>query len=144
MNFIFFDGQDVALIRCAVIDVAGRVVPGASNSVTFAVSGPGAVYGVGNGDPANLVPDKVGQKDLPYGGVWTIPTFMGLVRAIVQTESSQPGKVVITATSPGLKAGVVSFDTTAPPPTPPAPAPITVTNVQTPIGLMGGGLHTLD
>ena len=105
------DGVDVALVRCAVVDAAGRVVPGASNRVTFTVSGPAAVYGVGNGDPANLTPDKVGRKDLPYGGVWTIPTFMGLVRAIVQTEAGVPGEVFVRATAPGLKAGETSFPT---------------------------------
>ena len=38
-------GQDVALVRCAVVDAAGRLVPGASNGVTFTVDGPGEVYG---------------------------------------------------------------------------------------------------
>lgn len=106
------DGQDVALLRCAVVDSNGRVVPGASDRVTFTVaSGPAAVYGVGNGDPANLTPDKVGRKDLPYGGVWVIPTYMGLVRAIVQTLAGKPGKVIVNATAPGLKAGEISFTT---------------------------------
>jgi len=105
------DGQDVALVRCAVVDSAGRMVPGASNKVTFTVSGPAAVYGVGNGDPANVTPDKVGRKDLPYGGVWAIPTFMGLVRAIVQTQDGTPGQVVVHATATGLQAGEASFTT---------------------------------
>jgi beta-galactosidase len=105
------DGQDVALLRCTVVDSAGRVVPYASNRVTFTVSGPGAVYGVGNGDPANLTPDKVGMKDLPYGGVWVISTYMGLVRAIVQTLHAQPGNVTVHATASGLQAGEISFTT---------------------------------
>ena len=104
------DGADVALVRCAVVDAAGRMVPGASIKVTFTVSGPGEVYGVGNGDPANLTPDKVGRKDLPYGGVWDIPTFMGLVRAIVQTLAGKPGTVVVRATAPGLQPGSISFN----------------------------------
>lgn len=104
-------GQDVALVRCAVIDSKGHVVPGASNHVTFTVSGSAEVYGVGNGDPANLTPDKIGKKDLPYGGVWVIPTFMGLVRAIVEMQAGMPGEVVVHATSPGLQAGAVSFTT---------------------------------
>jgi beta-galactosidase len=107
------DGQDVALLRCAVVDSEGRVVPGASNRVTFAVSGPGEVYGVGNGDPANLTPDKVGKKELPYGGVWVIPAYMGLVRAIVQTVDGTPGRVSINATASGLQAGEISFTAVA-------------------------------
>jgi beta-galactosidase len=105
------DGDDVALVRCAVVDSAGRVVPGASERVTFTVSGPGNVYGVGNGDPANLTPDKVGQNDLPFGGVWTISTYMGLARAIVATESGQPGAVIVKGIAPGLRGGEVSFTT---------------------------------
>ena len=103
------DGQDVALVRCEVVDSAGRVVPGASNKVTFTVSGPAAVYGVGNGDPANLTPDKVGQHDLPYGGVWTIPAYSGLVRAIVSTVVGKPGEIAVHASAAGLRAGQVSF-----------------------------------
>ena len=105
------DGADVALVRCEVVDAAGHVVPGASNKVTFTVGGPAAVYGVSNGDPANLTPDKVGQKDLAYGGVWAVPTFMGLVRAIVQTQAGKPGQVVVHATAAGLRAGAASFTT---------------------------------
>ena len=103
------DGQDVALVRCVVVDSSGRMVPGASNNVTFSVSGPAKVYGVGNGDPANLTPDKVGQEDLPYGGVWAVPAYMGLVRAIVQTQAGQPGVVTVHATATGLLEGEVTF-----------------------------------
>ena len=88
-------------------------MPGANNRVTSTVSDPGAVYGVGNGDPANQTPDKVGRKDLPYGGVWVIPTYAGLVRAIVQTVAGQPGTVVVTATADGLVAGSISLSSTS-------------------------------
>lgn len=108
------DGDDVALVRCAVVDSVGRLVPGASNQVTFTVSGPGNVYGVGNGDPANLTPDKIGQKDLPYGAVWTINTYMGLARAIVVPEPGQVGEVIVHATAPRLRGGEVSFTTHLP------------------------------
>lgn len=108
------DGGDVALVRCAVVDSASRLVPGASNQVTFTVSGPGKVYGVGNGDPANLTPDKVGQKDLPYGGAWTINTYMGLARAIVAPEPDQIGTVIVHAVAPRLLGGEVSFTTHLP------------------------------
>jgi beta-galactosidase len=118
------DGQDVALVRCAVVDAAGRVVPGASNTVTFSVSGPGEIYGVGNGDPANHVPDKVGQKDLPYGGVWIIPAYSGLLRVIVSTVAGTLGEVVVRATAAGLQAGEVLFVTRMPPPPPPRPPPL--------------------
>ena len=69
------DGQDVALVRCEVVDSKGFVVPGASNAVTFTVSGPGAVYGVGNGDPGNLTPDKVSLFYLPLHFTRILPTI---------------------------------------------------------------------
>jgi hypothetical protein len=118
------DGQDVALVRCEVVDSAGRLVPGSSNKVTFTVSGPAEVFGVGNGDPANLTPDKVGQKDLPHGGVWTIPAYSGLVRAIVSTVAGKPGDIVVHATASGLQAGEVSFTSRMPPPPLPPPPPM--------------------
>ena len=52
---------------------------------------------------------QVGNKDLPYGGVWVINAFMGLVRAIVRTEAGTPGTVTVHADSPGLKVAAVSF-----------------------------------
>ena len=53
----------------------------------------------------------MGQKDLAYGGVWAVPTFMGLVRAIVQTQAGKPGQVVVHATAAGLRAGAASLTT---------------------------------
>ena len=38
------------------------VVPTASNLVTFAISGPAGVVGVGNGDPASHEPDRASQR----------------------------------------------------------------------------------
>jgi beta-galactosidase len=46
------DGEDVSIISVAVTDAQGRVVPVAGNLVSFALSGPGRVLGVGNGDPS--------------------------------------------------------------------------------------------
>lgn len=106
------DGADVALVRCAVVDASGTLVPGAAPLLTFSVLGPGSVYGVGNGNPADLTSDKVGQADLPFGGVWARRAFMGLARAIVRTAAGQPGNITLTATSPGLSPGQVSFVST--------------------------------
>lgn len=50
------DGQDVALFNVAVVDAAGNVVPNALNMLNFSVSGPGTIYGLGNGDPADHTP----------------------------------------------------------------------------------------
>ena len=104
------DGQDVALFTISILDAAGNVVPNANNQLTFTItSGPGTIYALGNGDPADLTPDKVGNPELPYGGVWTRKAWMGLARAVVQTQAGKPGTIVLTVTSPGLAQGQASF-----------------------------------
>jgi beta-galactosidase len=102
------DGQDVALFTVEVVDAAGAVVPNANPLITFTVAGPGAVYGLGNGDPADHTPDKVGDPTLPYGGVWARAAWMGLARAVVQTRAGAPGTITLTATAPGLTPGSAS------------------------------------
>ncbi len=104
------DGQDVALFTATVVDAAGTVVPDACHVLTYTISsGPGIIYALGNGDPADHTPDKVGDPDLPYGGVWARPAWMGYGRAVVQTMASKPGVVTLTVSSPGLTSGSAAF-----------------------------------
>jgi beta-galactosidase len=51
------DGEDLSIITVDVRDAQGRVVPGTTNHLHFEISGPGAILGVGNGDPASHEPD---------------------------------------------------------------------------------------
>jgi len=87
------DNQDVALIRVVVTDANGLEVPTASNLINFSVTGPGSLYGVGNGDPGCHEPDKGNSRSL----------FNGLARAIVQSTTT-PGSITLTASSNGLKS----------------------------------------
>jgi len=52
------DARDVSVITVFVTDSEGRVVPVASNKIHFALSGPGKIIGVGNGDPSCHEPDQ--------------------------------------------------------------------------------------
>jgi beta-galactosidase len=52
------DGEDVSIITVSVTDSQRRVVPIASNKIHFALSGPGRIIGVGNGDPSCHEPDQ--------------------------------------------------------------------------------------
>jgi beta-galactosidase len=52
------DGEDVSVIAVQVNDVQRRKVPDASNKITFEISGPGKIIGVGNGDPSSHEPDQ--------------------------------------------------------------------------------------
>jgi len=87
------DGQDVALLRVAILDAQGNLVPTASNEITFSVSGPGTIFGVGNGDPASHEPDKSNKRS----------AFNGLARVIVQSTTTA-GTISVSASASGLKS----------------------------------------
>ena len=52
------DGADVAIITVQVTDQKNRLVPTAGNDITFSLTGPGKIIGVGNGDPASHEPEQ--------------------------------------------------------------------------------------
>jgi beta-galactosidase len=52
------DGEDVSVITVRINDAKGLNVPTANDEVTFSLSGPGKIIGVGNGDPASHEPDQ--------------------------------------------------------------------------------------
>lgn len=87
------DNADLAVITVQVVDAQGRVVPTAGNHISFTLSGPAKLIGVGNGDPSSHEPDKGTQRS----------AFNGLAQAIVQA-SRRPGDIVLTADSAGLRS----------------------------------------
>ena len=96
------DGEDIAVVSVEIADAQGRVVPTADNPVTFRVSGPGVLIGVGNGDPRSHEPDKAVNR----------LAFNGLCAAIVQAAKTQ-GEIRVELTSPGLQSGSLVIATTA-------------------------------
>jgi len=97
------DKQDVALIQATIVDSKNRIVPTASNKITFSVNNLGTVIGVGNGDPSSHEPDKSNSRS----------AFNGYARVIVQS-TDMPGVIEVTASSPGLQDGKVSFNSVKP------------------------------
>ncbi len=94
------DGEDVVMFAVEVQDASGRTVPITDNQVTFRLTGPAKLIGVGNGDPTDQSPDKGTSRK----------AFSGHCMALVQTEKDA-GAITIEATSPGLtsaKATVTS------------------------------------
>ncbi len=108
---ILADGSDVSVVTVAVLDALGNVVPTASNTVNFAVSG-GAIIGVGNGDPSSHEADKASSQR---------SVFNGLAEVIVQS-TSQPGSITVTATAAGLTSTNITITAAAALPPPAAPA----------------------
>ncbi len=89
------DGMDCTVIKAEVFDAKGRPVPKADNLIRFAVSGPGSVIGVGNGNPNSHEADKASERK----------AFNGLCCAIVQVTGA--GGITVTATADGLAGGKV-------------------------------------
>ena len=106
------DGADVSLVRVEVIDASGNVVTDANPNLIYSItSGSGVIVGVANGNPSDLVPDKVGNPELPYGGVWARPAFNGLARCIIRSTTT-PSSIVVTVTADeGLTAGSTTITT---------------------------------
>lgn len=85
--------EDIAVAEISVVDAQGRLVPTADNLVTFSLTGPGKIAGVGNGDPACHEPDVAAQRH----------AFNGHCAALLRA-ADKSGKLVLTATSPALKS----------------------------------------
>jgi beta-galactosidase len=92
------DGEDVAMFAVEVQDANGRVVPVTNDLVTFKVTGPAKLIGVGNGDPTDQSPDKGGSRK----------AFSGYCMALVQTGKA-PGAIWVEAAAPGLTAAVAKI-----------------------------------
>jgi beta-galactosidase len=92
------DKADLAVVNVAILDAQGRVVPVADNQITFSLSGPAKMIGVGNGDPSSHEPDQASRRR----------AFNGLAQAIVQT-TMKDGKITLKAEATGLKTGSVTF-----------------------------------
>jgi len=90
------DGMDVSVVSARIVDAHGRTVPTASHRVTFGITGPLAVIGVGNGDPSSHESDKDSSRR----------AFNGLCCAIVQAGTER-GTATVTASAVGLAGAAV-------------------------------------
>jgi len=105
------DGEDVAVITVQLKDNKNHFVPTANNEITFTISGPGKIAGVGNGDPASHEPEqfvKTVSDPLPQ---WKRKTFNGLAQIIIKT-TTQPGKITLTASADGLVPAILILRST--------------------------------
>jgi beta-galactosidase len=108
------DGRDVSVMTIQAVDAHGRPVPDAMNSISFALTGPGRIIGVGNGDPASHEPDvSVGST----AGQWNRSLFNGLAQVIVQS-SETAGSITLTATGDHLTSAALTIESQPTAPTP--------------------------
>jgi hypothetical protein len=98
------DRRDAALVSIAVVDAAGTVVRGARANVTFTVSGPGELLGLGNGDHMNHVPGQ---------GTTHLATYDGLALAILRgakPSTSVVAPLSLTVSADGLTSATVDIN----------------------------------
>ncbi|MBN8851613.1 MAG: beta-galactosidase [Sphingobacteriales bacterium 50-39] len=97
-TMLMADGQDLSFIEVELTDSGGNINPNADNRLMFKVDGPATIAGVANADLQDT--DRyVGNSRKAWHG-----------RALVVIRSThQPGKIMVTASSNGLKAGILTL-----------------------------------
>lgn len=93
------DGHDLSFITVAVTDGSGDIVPYATDSITFSISGLGEIVSTDNGDPADQT---------PFPSL-TRKAFSGLALAIVRTTAGQAGEITVSAAADGLTSAQVTL-----------------------------------
>jgi beta-galactosidase len=95
------DGDDLSFVTVRVEDKDGNICPTADNLVKFTLDGPGKIAGVDNGNAATVEPFQADYRK----------AFNGLALVIVRGEHGKAGRVKITATGEGLRAGETTVTT---------------------------------
>lgn len=95
------DGEDLSFITLDVIDDQGRVVPTATNTIQFTVSGHGELVATDNGDSTSFTPFTSATRK----------AFSGKALAIIRGEQGAAGSIVIEAKSEGLKPALIRVET---------------------------------
>jgi beta-galactosidase len=93
------DGQDIIVIKAAIVDQQGYLVPLADNRIDFSVTGNGKIVGVGNGNIASHEPNKATHRK----------AYNGLCAVIVQS-TPEAGEIIVTASSPELVSAKISIN----------------------------------
>jgi beta-galactosidase len=86
------DGYDLAFVTVMISDEHGEVVPRSHNLLQFAISGPGVIVALDNGDPTSLESFQGNERH----------AFNGLALVVVRSVSGQAGKISLTVQSEGL------------------------------------------
>jgi beta-galactosidase len=95
------DGLDLAYVSVAVVDTSGTVVPRASNTITFSVSGAGKLVTTDNGDPTDMTAFPSASRK----------AFSGLALAVVKANTGGKGQITVSAKADGITGGQVIINT---------------------------------
>ncbi len=98
-NTIRADGQDLAFVSVEAVDANGHALPTANHAVRFALTGPGSLSAVGNGDATS---------DESYVGT-SRRLFEGRALVILRAGRA-PGRITLTAEAAGLTGGTLEIE----------------------------------
>jgi beta-galactosidase len=93
------NGQDLSYITVGLTDREGIINPKAENVVSYEISGPGSLAGIGNANPTSLE-----SFQLPKRTAWR-----GKCMIVIKSDKT-PGKITIKATSPGLQTAILEIE----------------------------------
>jgi beta-galactosidase len=99
------DWNDVTFVRVKLVDANGVRVPHADDLISFRISGPGVITAVDSADNSSHEPFQAAERR----------AFQGRCVAFVKATGS-PGKIVLTATAPGLTASSITIKAAKPSP----------------------------
>ena len=99
------NGEDISPVEVTIVDPSGNLCPTADNNIVFSVTGPGAIVGVGNGNPSGLEPDVATTRD----------AFNGKCMVLIRHTSGY-GTITVTATAASLPTPVATFNISVPAP----------------------------
>jgi beta-galactosidase len=88
------NGKDICHVEFRIVDAQGVRVPDTAPEVSFELTGPAKILGIGNGDVNSVEDCKTN----------THAAFQGRGLAILQT-TTVPGDIILKATTPSLEAG---------------------------------------
>jgi len=97
------DGQDLCFVTVEAIDKAGSFQPSGDQLITFNISGPGVIAGVGSGDYS---------RAQMYQGTHRL-LFQGRAQVVIRSGRTA-GIISLTATAPGLAAGSIDIESRPP------------------------------
>jgi beta-galactosidase len=95
--------DNVAFVRAKIVDAKGVEIPRADDLISFKVSGPGAIAAVDSENNSSHEPFQATERQ----------AYLGECIAFVRATSPS-GKIVLTATAPGLESGSIAIKTVKP------------------------------
>jgi beta-galactosidase len=98
-NKIKADGQDLCYVSVELTDAGGNRNPKAENLVSFEISGPGTIVGVGNANPVSLESYQQHHRK----------AWQGRCLVIIKSEN-KAGEIQLKAVSAGLNTSEISIN----------------------------------